>query len=364
MLLGPDDFPPSSPELEVLGVLNPGAARLGDEVVLLVRVLERVRRSEPGYVHSPRIVPGGGAVRYEVDRLEIHPDDEGDYRKPLTVTGYERLAFISHLELVRLCPDGYTVREIRRLDALFGATRWEVFGLEDPRITRVGEAYWITYVGVSPEMGVATQLMSTADFETYERHGVIFPNENKDVALFPERIAGRFVAFHRPVGRMRLSPLAILAAFSPDMVHWGGHRFVLGCAGEPGWYSDRVGAGTPPVRTERGWLSIFHGVERRARTEDGPPGDAESPFGAYTGGALLTALDDPARPLAVSERPLLRAEEEFELSGYVGNVVFPSGIVMDIADEDLVHVYYGCADCRVAVATFSIRGILSSLRPV
>ncbi len=367
LLLTPSDFSATSPELRVLGVFNPGAARLGDEVVLLVRVAEECTAREEGRLLSPRSVveagrafsaaQGGarrtGRVRYEIDRLEIHRDHDGDYRKPLTASGHRRLAFISHLEVVRLSPDGRTVKAIERRDDLFGRTPWEEYGVEDPRITKIGDVYYVTYVSVSSEMGVATSLMSTVDFETFERRGVIFPCENKDVVLFPEKVSGRYRAFHRPVGHINIRPLAILSASSPDLLHWGGHAYVLGCADRPGWYSTRIGAGTPPVKTDEGWLSIFHGVRAR---------HAGDPIGEYTAGGLLTALDDPARVLGLSEEPFLRAEEDYEVSGYVKNVVFPTGAVRDLDDPDRLHVYYGCADSCVAVATFSLGEILASLK--
>lgn len=356
-LLAPSDFSPTADGFDILGVFNPGAARLGEddgnEIVLLVRVAQSSVTKEDGWLHSPRSLLSGGRIRYEVDRLEIHPDDDGDYRKPLTMSGHRRLAFISHLELVRLDPGGYEVREIVRLEDLFGRTAQEEYGIEDPRVTPVEGAYWITYVGVSEEMGVATHLMSTKDFRSFERRGIILPCENKDAVLFPEKVAGLYRMFHRPVGAIGIRDVAIVAACSPDLVHWGGHEYVLGCSPDPGWYSKRIGAGTPPVRTTEGWLSLFHGVRARG------PGDK---IGVYTAGAMLSALEEPARVIALSEEPFLRAEEDFELSGYVRDVVFPTGIVRDLADRDRLHVYYGCADSCVAVTTFSEREILSSLR--
>ena len=353
LLVTPADFSPTDARFRILGVFNPGAARLGDEVVLLVRVAQACTRKEDGWLHSPRSAVKDGRIHYDIDRLEIHPDDDGDYRKPLVVGGHRRLAFISHLEMVRLAPDGYTVKGIVRLDDLFGRTPWEEYGVEDPRITKIGDTYYVTYVSVSSDMGVATSLMSTRDFREFSRHGVIFPCENKDVVLFPERVRGVYWALHRPVGHIDIRPLAILAASSPDLIHWGGHAFVLGCAESPGWYSKRIGAGTPPVKTPEGWLSIFHGVRER---------HAGDPIGEYSSGAMLTALDEPARLVAFSEEPFFRAEEDYESEGYVKNVVFPTGAVRDLEDPDRLHVYYGCADSRVAVATFSIEEILASLK--
>lgn len=355
VLVTPSDFAPTRDDFEVVGVFNPGAARLGDDAVLLVRVAQGCTKKEEGWSFSPRTEIRGGRLHYEIDRLKTQPVDDCDHRKPRLPDGQWRLAFVSHLELVRLAPDGFTVKEIVRLDDLFGRTPWEEYGVEDPRITKIGDTYWITYVSVSSQMGVATSLMSTKDFRTFERHGVIFPCENKDVVLFPEKVGGRYRALHRPVGRIRISPLAILAAASPDLLHWGGHGYVLGCAESPGWYSKRIGAGTPPVKTPEGWLAMFHGVRGR---------HPDDPIGEYAAGAMLTALDEPGRLVALSEEPFFRAEEDYEVKGYVGDVVFPTGAVTDLDDPDRLHVYYGCADSRVAVVTFSVSEILASLRRV
>ncbi len=352
LLLSPEDFGPTAEDFKVIGVFNPGAARLGDEVALLVRVAQACTKEEEGWLYSPRSVRQDGKIKYEVDRLEIRPGDVGDHRKRFVAGGF-RLAFISHLELVRLSADGYTVKKIERIDALFGQNEMEEYGVEDPRITRIGDTYYITYVGVSSSMGVATFLMSTTDFESFERHGVIFPCENKDVVLFPEKAKGNYWAYHRPVGHIEISNLAIVSANSPDLMRWGDHRLVLGCSESPSWYSKRIGAGTPPVKTSEGWLTIFHGVREQF------PGD---PIGEYTAGAMLAAMDDPGRIIKVSGEPFFRAETDYEVSGYVNNVVFPTGIVKDLDNDDRIHVYYGCADSCVAVATFSIGEILASLR--
>ncbi len=353
LLLGPGDFSPTGAGLKVIGVFNPGAARIGDDIVLLVRVAEGCTDREDGYLLSPRAVVKDGRPVYEIDRLQIHPDSGAkDHRKPLLMDGSRRLAFVSHLELVRLAPDGRSLEGITRHLQLLPSTPLEEFGVEDPRITKIDDVYYITYVTVSGSMGVCTSLMCTTDFRTFDRRGIMFPCENKDVVLFPEKINGAYFALHRPVGRIGISDLAIVGASSPDLVHWGNHAFVLGCAREPGWYNARIGAGTPPIRTERGWLSIFHGVATTS---------PDDPIGKYTAGALLTALDDPGRLVAVSKQPFFRAEADYELAGYVNNVVFPTGMVRDREDEDKVLVYYGCADSCIAVCVFSISDILESL---
>ncbi len=349
-LVSTTDFEASDPRFQVLGVFNPGAARVGEEVILLVRVAQAVEQDKPGFLKSPRSSLADDKIHYEIDVREISPLDDGDHRKPLLTDGHRRLAFISHLDMVVLNRDGVTVKEVRRLDQLFGNTDYEIYGVEDPRITKIGDTWYITYVGVSEKMGVATCLMSTKDFATFDRHGVIFSCENKDVVLFPELIDGRYCCFHRPVGRINIRSLSINLAYSPDLLCWGRHEYVLG--GREAWYDGRLGAGTPPIRTDKGWLSIFHGVQYQ---------DANDKTGTYTGGALLNDLEDPSKVIAVSEQPFFKPEIDYEVEGYVKNVVFPTGIVRDLDDPDKLLIYYGCADTCVAVATFSQTEILNSI---
>lgn len=351
LLLRPEDFQPLDTRFRVFGVFNPGAVRVNDEIVLLVRVAQGTVEKREGFVGSPRSVVRDGKVVYEVDWLEIAEGGGADYRKPELKQGGQRLSFISHLELVRLTPDGRAVKSIEKHPSLFGADENEEFGVEDPRITRIGDTYYITYVAVSRKMGVNTSLMSTKDFKTFTRHGVIFCWENKDVVLFPETIDGMYWAFHRPVGNIKLSKLAIVCASSPDLAHWGNHHYVLGCESAP-FSAARIGAGTPPIRTDAGWLSIYHGVRHR---------DAEDPFGIYTGATLLTALDRPYELVSHSRTPVMSASADFERKGYVKEVVFPTGMVQDDGDPDTLRVFYGCADSYVAVRTLSVSGLLGLL---
>ena len=171
----------------------------------------------------------------------------------------------------------------------------EEFGVEDPRITPLDGRFYFTYVAVSRH-GPATALASTADFRTFERHGVIFCPENKDVVLFPEQIGGAYAALHRPVCGTPFTRPEMWVARSPDLIHWGAHAPLTVAGGE--WQSGRVGAGPPPIRVPDGWLAIYHGNRHPTR-----PGEV----GAYYGGAVLLDPDDPARVLRRTPGAVLRA---------------------------------------------------------
>ena len=113
----------------------------------------------------------------------------------------------------------------RRAPVFLPDSEIEEFGIEDPRITKIDQTYWITYVAVSRH-GAATALASSDDMVTFKRHGLIFCPENKDVVLFPQRIDGEFVALHRPNPNSHFSPPQIWLARSPDLMHWGKHAML------------------------------------------------------------------------------------------------------------------------------------------
>jgi beta-1,2-mannobiose phosphorylase / 1,2-beta-oligomannan phosphorylase len=343
LLLRPGDLPPSRDDFEVIGVFNPGAAVKGKEVVLLVRVAECPRARRAGFTALPRWTADAGLVVDWVPNEELEPVDPRVVRRK--EDGLVRLTFISHLRVVR-CGDGRSVTSVR--GATFTPqTEVEEFGVEDPRLTPLGDRFYFTYVAVSRH-GAATALASTVDFETFERHGVIFCPENKDVVLFPERIGGDYAALHRPNGATPFTRPEMWLARSADLTHWGRHMFLFGCVGM--WESGRIGAGTPPLRTPDGWLEIYHGNLLGRR-----PGDV----GAYAAGAMLLDLESPSRVLRRSEGAFFEPTADYERQGFVPGVVFPTGVV---ETGETLLVYYGAADTCTAVVEFSRNELCSVLR--
>lgn len=345
LLLRPQDLSPSREDFEVVGAFNPGAIRMGDEVILLVRVAERPKEQRSGYTGLPRWDPRDGIVVDWCPNKEWTPIDPRVHRR--AEDGLIRLTFLSHLRVVR-CGDGREVREIADI-ALRPETQVEEFGVEDPRITAMGDRFYITYVAVSRH-GPATALASTKDFREFERLGIIFCPENKDVVLFPEKVRGEFAALHRPAGRTPFTRPEMWTARSPDLLHWGKHAPVLLMGMD--WESGRVGAGAPPVRVNDGWLEIYHGNRHPTA-----PGEV----GAYYGGALLLDADKPETVLRRSAEPVLSPESDFEVSGFVPNVVFPTGVVVD---DDTFLIYYGAADECTALAEISQKELLATMDPV
>jgi beta-1,2-mannobiose phosphorylase / 1,2-beta-oligomannan phosphorylase len=342
LLLRPSDVEPLRDDFEVVGAFNPGAVRAGGEVVLLVRVAERPRERRAGFTALPRWSAETGLT------IDWAPDDSLEMLDPRVVRrkadGLIRLTFISHLRVARL-RDGRSISELTEVRFL-PESALEEFGVEDPRITALGDRFYFTYVAVSRH-GAATALASTTDFRNFDRLGVIFCPENKDVVLFPELIDGQHVALHRPNAATPFCRPEMWLARSPDLIHWGGHTCLHGGGAE--WETGRVGAGTPPLRTDAGWLEIYHGNRHPTRAGE---------VGAYCAGAILLDLHDPSLVLLRTHESIMEPEAEFERHGFVPDVVFPTGI---IETSSTYLVYYGAADSGTAVVEFAkddLRGAL------
>ncbi len=349
VLLRPDDLEPLSPERTIVGVFNPAATRLGDEIVLLIRVAEWPAPVGSDVLLSPRMEPRDGLPSWVVDTFPRNGADTHDPRVFRLPDGRMRLPHLSHLRVVRLAPDGGTVLDVSTVPELLPTEPWEELGIEDPRITQVGDLFYVTYVAISRHLGIATALMSTRDFRTFTRHGIIFTSENKDVVMLPSRLEGELMAFHRPMPCSSVGAPSIISARSPDGLHWGRHRLVL--APRPGmWDCVKVGAGAPPMRVPEGWLLIYHGVDVAS---------SGSPVGTYRAGAALLDAEDPSRVLARSVGPMVEPERAHEVSGFVPNVIFPTGLVAD--GEDDMLLFSGAADEVTTMSRLSVRSVLDHL---
>jgi len=335
-ILRPSDIRPSIAGMKVECLLNPGVFRFNDKTWLLLRVAERPEQ-KPGKTSFP-ILDANGALQI----LEFDDSDPKLRRADPRIIGYDGkdyLTTMSHLSLVA-STDGISFREDASYPALFGRGELEAYGIEDCRVTQIGETYYLTFTQVS-EHGVGVGLRSTTDWRSFRPHGMILPPHNKDCAIFDERIGGRYFALHRP-SSLFIGGNYIWLAESPDLVHWGGHRCVA--HSRPGlWDGARVGAGAAPIGTQQGWLEIYHGADADHR---------------YCLGALLLDLESPWKVLARSREPIMEPVADYERTGFLGNVVFTNGHVLD---GDTLTIYYGASDSVICGARLSIQEILATL---
>ncbi len=222
----------------------------------------------------------------------------------------------------------------------------EIWGIEDPRITYVPqlEQYAVAYTSFA-RGGPGVSLALTKDFRSFERFGVIMSPEDKDAALLPRRIGGRWALIHRPMTALGAH---MWISYSPDLRHWGSHKIILEARRGGWWDANKIGLCSPPIETAEGWLMIYHGVRQTASGS------------IYRLGLALFDLEKPEVCLRRGNSWIFGPEAPYERNGDVNDVVFPCGQTIG-TDGDSINLYYGAADSCIALATGSIRGLLSWL---
>jgi predicted GH43/DUF377 family glycosyl hydrolase len=339
-------------ETYVLGAFNPGMTRLPNgNLVLMVRVAEALRTPIfDGHVHSVRWDEAEG---YMLDAWQLELADTADPRQfKLHGGGWkiQALTSLSWLLPVELTPDGLEVLEVHYDKAIAPQGSYQCYGVEDARISKVGDQYLMTTCTVSPERHSSTLYTSDNGLDwTFD--GVVLDHQNKDMLIFEGLIGGMYWAQTRPLGdhwfayppqsRWRAGP-SINLATSPDARFWRPH-LSPGIRAQAGTVATaRMGGGAPPLLTEiagkRGWLSLWHGVEPKEI------------IGVYRTYWSLLDADDPTTILMTQELPLLEANPELtrplEDLMYVRDVVFTTGIV-DAGDHFIVASGEADLACRI-----------------
>ena len=344
-ILTTKDIKPSQAGFVVECVLNPGVFWFEEKIWLLLRVAERPIQKE-GFVSFS--ILRTNLVDFENLRgliriLEFKKDDPHLNLSDARMVHYKNKVYLSTLSHLRIfCSDDgiHFYEPTDRQTKIFGQGDLETYGIEDCRVSLIDNIYNLTYTQVS-ENGVGVGLMQTRDWKTFDRIGMILPPHNKDCALFEEKIGDKYFCFHRPSG-IDLGGNFIWIASSFDLIHWGNHHCVIQTR-ENSWDSARVGAGAAPIKTEHGWLAIYHGADEKS---------------CYALGAILLDLKNPSKVIARSVEPLMKPTEPYELTGFFGKVVFTNG---HIVKGDEITMYYGASDDCICGATFSIKQILISL---
>jgi predicted GH43/DUF377 family glycosyl hydrolase len=376
------DVAPSQPTLEVVSVFNAATAQVGKETILLLRVAERPRpltgavpagtqtvdlasldtelhplpagvlgenlvgftfmntvrgAQSVAVAYIPRDLPGIDLRDPRTIRIRIPPAKPGE---PEQIRDY--LTQMSHLRVARSTDAVHF--EVSAVPAVAPANSLEEYGCEDPRATLIEGVWHITYVSVA-RLGITTSRLTTTDFRSFKRHGVMFLPDHKDVVLFPARVDGRYVALTRPMPHSFDRVLGIWIAFSKDLVHWGAHQ-PLALPRKGTWDALRTGGGTVPFRVPEGWLALYHGVDVDGR---------------YSMGALLLDGGDPSQVIGRSAEPILVPTEDYERTGLYTETVFSCGHVALDDRGERIRMYYGAADSCVAAADFEVREIVGAL---
>jgi beta-1,4-mannooligosaccharide/beta-1,4-mannosyl-N-acetylglucosamine phosphorylase len=203
----------------------------------------------------------------------------------------------------------------------------------DPRLTWLEDRYYITWCNGyhGPTIGIGY----TFDFESFHfLENALLPY-NRNGVLFPRKIGGKYVLLSRPSDSGHTPFGDIFLSRSPDLVHWGEHRFVM--SPQEAWEHTKIGAGPVPLETPEGWLLFYHGVLTSCNGF------------VYSFGAALLDLDEPWKVICRSRAYLLSPQRDYECVGDVPNVVFPCATLYD-SPSGRIALYYGGADTVTALA--------------
>ncbi len=213
----------------------------------------------------------------------------------------------------------------------------------DPRITELDDVFYLMHAAHSGH-GCRLSLLKTEDFDRFEWLGLVSTTDNRNGALFPEKIGGLYARLERPNTGGAFGDMWV--SYSPDLVFWGKSRCVLRNA-QVRWAWTKLGPGAVPIRTNEGWLTIFHGVRTQCAQHY-----------VYQLGVCLLDLKDPSKLIGLAPEAILEPEETYELVGQTPSVVFTSGAVVESDGE--VKVYYGGADTVQCVATGRVDALVEA----
>jgi predicted GH43/DUF377 family glycosyl hydrolase len=292
-------------ETYVLGAFNPGFTRLANgNLLMMVRVAEALK--------EPVVGDHVRAIRWSAGRylLDAHPltavamTDPRQFDVPGSAYRQLALTSLSWLLPVELDEAGREIVTVHYDKAIEPVADFQQYGVEDPRITRIGNIWYMTTCSVSAERH-STTLHTSVNGLDYELAGMVLDHQNKDMILFEGLVDGRFMALTRPLGEVYFaypadSPFiggpAINMAQSPDALHWKPIEYPFLRARKGSKISMKLGGGTQPILTEQGWLMIYHGVETRQNV------------GIYRSFWALLDRHEPWKLLRVEdEEPLLEA---------------------------------------------------------
>jgi len=258
---------------------------------------------------------------------------------------------------------------------IYPENSWEIKGCEDPRITFVNNRFWISYTAFDG-ITARSALASSSNLSDWKKHNLIFPdlvhpiredlsaNWHKSAAIFPEKINDKYLLF--------FGDNHIWSASSDDLINWKSNPEPVISPRDGYFDSAYIEMGPPPIKTDKGWLILYHGIDefKRDRT--------------YRLGAALMSFEDPLKIIWRCSKPILEPYVEYETRGLID--ILPGGFeaIKDITDADIINlenehllpraifccgaikendnirIYYGASDTRICLATIDLATILAS----
>lgn len=237
----------------------------------------------------------------------------------------------------------------------------DVTKVYDPRFTVIEDKCYLCFA-VDTNHGLRGGVAVTEDFRSVEVLSLTVP-DNRNMVLFPEKIDGKFVRLERPFpvySRGGKDRFDIWMSKSYDLKYWGESSLLMGVEDVP-YANDKIGPGAPPVKTEAGWLTLFHTVDiDRTRGKNGWEACWQK---RYCAGIMLLDLENPSKIIGMYKEPLIAPETEYEVEGgFRTNVIFPGGLILE--DDGTLKIYYGASDTVECMATANVEEVIQLCRPV
>ncbi|MDR2822672.1 MAG: hypothetical protein LBV58_03885 [Acholeplasmatales bacterium] len=318
---------PTDERFEVVGVFNPGVHLFNSKTILIARVAERAISDNKDIIKVPIYKNG----TFEI--LEFNRNDEDVFledERVIIKNQKKYLTSISHFEVFESI-DGYQFHSTNV--KIYPSDIYEEYGIEDARITKIANKYYITYSAVSP-LGIVVKLMETTDFINFTKKGIILPPDNKDAHLFPNKINGKYYLLHRPASAYFLSPEVWISS-SSNLLDFGNHRHLI--SRDAKYDELRNGISSSPILINNTWFCLLHGADSTNK---------------YRVGYVLLDKNDPSIVIKRSVVPFLSPVNKYEREGFFPNVVFPCGL---IKKRSKFFIYYGSADESISLVIVDIQ---------
>ena len=231
----------------------------------------------------------------------------------------------------------------------------EIRRLYDPRITVIDGVIYLC-LAMDTKHGVRGAIAKLSDdFKSIEIISASLP-DNRNMVLFPEKIDGFFYRLERPFPSYTRSYFDMWCSKSPDLKFWGESELVLDVENVP-FANEKIGPAAPPVKTDKGWLTVFHSVDTDVENRGKNGWEPKWPK-RYCAGIMLLDLKDPTKIVGISKVPLIAPELPFESEeGFRQNAIFPGGMILE--DNGEVKIYYGSADTVECVATANVDDLVN-----